>query len=252
MMKTSHMEYRYKSESSDTVIVFVHGIQGSPLQFDFLVERLKGLYSVENLLLPGHGKTVREFIKSDFIQWQHYVDERVKELHKEYRNIILVGHSMGSLLSAWAAKSFPEYICGLFLMAVPLKVHVRYSYIKNGFTIAFSKSDKDEVIAAARRGNSIAASNPFQYLAAAPLYYDLLRKSKSTRAVLYELQLPIVIVHSADDEIVSKRSLQYVKDKPNIQVVTVNNAGHYYSSQEAKEQISRTLKGFITEATTKL
>jgi carboxylesterase len=244
-MEPKHVEYRYKAESSDTVVVFVHGIQGSPLQFDFLVHGLNGLYSIENLLLPGHGQTVREFSRSGFTQWQNYVDERVKKLHKEYRNIILVGHSMGGLLSAWTAKFYPEYIRGLFLMSVPLKIHVRYSYITNGFTAVFSKNDKDEVIAAARRGNSITASNPFHYLAGVLLYYELLRKSKSTRAVLQELRLPIVLVHSADDEIVSGRSLQYVSEKQNIQVVIVNNAGHYHYSQEAKEQIIRTLVDFI-------
>lgn len=245
MMGPKHAEYRYRAESSDTVIVFVHGIQGSPRQFDFLVRGLGGLYSIENLLLPGHGETVREFVRSGFPQWQHYVDERVGALRKEYGNIILVGHSMGGLLSAWTAKSHPDSVSGLFLISVPLKFHVRYSYIKNGLAAAFGRNDKDEAVAAARRGNSIAASNPLQYLAGMPLYRALLRKSKATRAVFRELRLPIVLIHAADDGIVSGKSLQYVGEKRNIQTMIVNDAGHYHYSQEAKEQIVRALKDFI-------
>ena len=38
-----------------TGILFVHGIQGSPAQFRFLIERLPEDIRVRNLLLSGHG-----------------------------------------------------------------------------------------------------------------------------------------------------------------------------------------------------
>lgn len=249
MMEANHTEYHYKSNTSDTVIVFIHGIQGSPLQFEFMIETLNRAYSIENLLLPGHGKTAREFIKSNIIRWQNYVDERVKKLQEEYKNIILVGHSMGCLLSVQSAISYPQHIRGLFLIAIPLNIHVSFPYIKNNLIVAFSKNESNEIILAARKGNSISASNPFEYLAAAPRYVELLKKSKSTRELLKKLELPVVIVQSANDEIISKKSLHHVEERQNIQVVIVSNSGHYYYSQEAKEHISTTLKGFIAENT---
>ena len=249
-METKHSEYHYKSETSDTVIVFIHGIQGSPLQFDFLIETLNGIYSIENLLLPGHGKTVREFIKSNIVQWQSYVDERVKKLQEEYKNIILVGHSMGCLLSVQSAITYPQHIRGLFLIAMPLNIHMSYPFIKNNLNVAFSKNDRTEIIAAARNGNSISASNPFEYLVGAPRYVELLKKSQSTRELLKEVELPMVIVQSANDEIVSNKSLRHVEKMHNIKVIIASNSGHYYYSHEAKEHISKILMGFIAEITT--
>ena len=52
-MEDQHVEYRYRSEASETVIVFVHGIHGSPLQFEHMIQKLNGAYSIENLLLPA-------------------------------------------------------------------------------------------------------------------------------------------------------------------------------------------------------
>ena len=93
-MQTVHSEYKYKS-SSDTVLVFTHGIQGSPMQFNKIINSLKGEYSIENLLLPGHGNSVKEFVNSSLDEWQKCLDNRIELLEKEYKNIILVGHSMG-------------------------------------------------------------------------------------------------------------------------------------------------------------
>lgn len=246
-MEAKHCEYHYKSNTSDTVIVFIHGIQGSPLQFDYMIEKLNGSYSIENILLPGHGKTIKDFRNSSMTQWQNYVDEKVRQLQNVYKNIVIVGHSMGCLLSVQTAISYPQQIRGLFLTAMPLNIHISFPYIKNNLIVAFSKNDKNEIIAAARKGNSISAPTPFEYLAGIPRYIELFRKSKSTRKLLKILQLPIIVVQSANDEIVSNKSLCYVEERQNIQSVIVNGAGHYYYSQEAQEQISNTLKKFVLE-----
>jgi alpha-beta hydrolase superfamily lysophospholipase len=39
------------------------------------------------------------------LQWQEYVDERVRRMQAEYENVFLVGHSMGSLLALQTAVS---------------------------------------------------------------------------------------------------------------------------------------------------
>ncbi len=251
-MAYAHSAYYYKAEASDTVIVFVHGIQGSPQQFDFMIKALNKAYSIENLLLPGHGQTVKAFRRSSMLQWQQFLDGEVRKLQEDYKNIILVGHSMGCLLAVQSAISCPQRIRGLFLLAMPLNFHIRYSYIRNNLIVAFSKSEKSEVIAAARRGNSVSASQPFAYLTCIPRYAELLKKSKATRRLVEELTLPAVLVHLANDEIVSPKTLWHAVNRPNIQAVTVNHAGHYYFAQEAQVQICDLLKEFITKTNAEL
>lgn len=246
-MENKHVEYRYRPEASGTVIVFVHGIMGSPLQFEYMIQKLNGAYSIENLLLPGHGRTMRDFQKSSMTQWQSYVDERIRLLQKTYQNIVLVGHSMGCLLSVQTALSSPQQIRGLFLTAMPLKIHISFSYVRNSLIAAFSKNSGNALIAAARKLKSVSVSTPFEYLLAIPRCIELIKKCKITRGLIKELRLPVVVIQSENDEIVSGKSLRYVKEKQNIQAAIVRNAGHYYYPPDAEAQISRALEQFVVE-----
>jgi carboxylesterase len=244
-MEGNHAEYSHRSETKNTVLVFVHGIHGSPRQFDELIEALGGRYSIENLLLPGHGMTTREFHGAHAAQWQNCVDERVGRLQKEFENIVLIGHSMGSLLAVQKAICRPRHIRGLFLMAMPLAVHISFPYIRNGLETAFSKKDRNETIAAGRRVHSVAASNPFAYLTGTPQYIELWKLWRATRERIRELKLPVIVVRSEKDEIVSRASLRYLKMRENIRVITAEHAGHYYYPPEDREKIARALRDFI-------
>jgi esterase/lipase len=48
-----HKEYKNHADGSDTVVLFIHGIQGSPQQFDYMVDALKGTYSIQIYSFPG-------------------------------------------------------------------------------------------------------------------------------------------------------------------------------------------------------
>ena len=50
-------------------ILFVHGIQGTPKQFEHIIARLPESVLVRNLTLPGHGATTKEFRSSRAEQW---------------------------------------------------------------------------------------------------------------------------------------------------------------------------------------
>ena len=97
-------------------------------------------------------------------------------VRKEYANIVIVGHSMGGLLAVQSALSFPDKIKGLFLLALPLVVNMRYRFIRNSLIIGFSNRNDDEVIAAARKANSISTKSAFEYLACTPRYIELLKE----------------------------------------------------------------------------
>jgi carboxylesterase len=246
-MEKIHAEYSHRSDGSDTVLVFVHGIHGSPRQFDELIESLGGRYSIENLLLPGHGMTTREFHNSHVAQWQSCVDERVGRLQGEYENIVLIGHSMGSLLSVQTALARPRHIRGLFLMALPLAVHVTFPYIRNGLETSFCRKSRNKTIAAGRKAHSVAAAHPFAYLTGLPQYIELWKLWRATRERIGRLRLPVIVVQSAKDEIVSRASLRYLEKRENFRVVTAERAGHYYYPPEDREQIARILREFILE-----
>ncbi|MGI5971848.1 MAG: alpha/beta hydrolase [Oscillospiraceae bacterium] len=242
-----HREYRYRCRCSDTVIVFTHGILGSPLQFEDMVEKLGGSYSVENLLLPGHGKTIKEFRRSGMAEWQAYVDERVRLLQRDYKNIVLVGHSMGCLLSIQTAVSYPLNIKGLFLTALPLFVHFGVPYLKNIFTVGFSRDICNPVVAASRRLNSVSVSNPFEYLKGSMRYIELLNKIRASRELLRELNVPVMVLHSARDVVVSEKTLRFIdENSPDIRYEVLRDSGHFYYPAGDRERALSLFVDFIS------
>ena len=56
-MSKQHAAYSRISES-DTIVVFVHGIQGSPRQFNYIASNVPKHIDYMCVLLPGHGKTI--------------------------------------------------------------------------------------------------------------------------------------------------------------------------------------------------
>ncbi|NLO48316.1 MAG: alpha/beta fold hydrolase [Clostridiales bacterium] len=250
-MAARHCEYHYKSEGSDTVVVFVHGIEGSPAQFDYMIEKLNGAYSIENLLLPGHGFTKKEFSHSSMAEWQGYVDEKIKQLQNQYKHIILVGHSMGCLLSVQAAISYPQKISGLFLTCIPLCIRVSLPYLKRVLNLYAGKNNNNEYRASVKKGNSVSCASFFGHLAGTPRYIELFKKIRLTRKTIGQLELPVMVVQSQYDEIVSFKSVDYIAHMKNVKVLSAEGAGHVYFPEAAQAFVSKALLTFISKVTLK-
>lgn len=252
-MAAHHLEYRYKAANSHTVVVFIHGILGSPLQFNYMIDKLEGVYCVENLLLPGHGGTVGQFAASSMLEWQAYVDDRVRRLERDYQNIFLVGHSMGCLLAVQTALSYPDKICGLFLLAAPLVIRVRSPYVRSLMVAALQKNNISQTAEAAERAqaavnsNSVRTERSLVYLTALPRFLDLYLKSRKTRPQVGMLRFPMIVVQSEHDETVSIKSLRYFDEMPNVSILIAKDSGHFYYPKETKELLSDALLHFIKE-----
>jgi carboxylesterase len=246
-----HEEYRYTPEGADTAVIFVHGILGSPSQFTYLVDSLGSRITVANLLLPGHGGTVRDFARSGMAAWQSHVDACVAELAKTHRDILLVGHSMGCLLSVQAALTYPDHIRGLFMLAMPLVIRVPSPAVINRMKGALggdSGQDYAEWRLASEEAGSVSALRQLDYLPALPRFLELFIKSRKTRRLVARVAAPIFAVHSEFDETVSPRSLRYIEGLPGAAVMIARDSGHFYYPEQAKLLISDALARFM-EAT---
>ena len=76
----AHTEYIREVPDSHTAILFLHGIIGSPDHFGFLLPRIPKSWSVYNLLLHGHGGSVRDFSRSSMAKWETQVNEVLSRL----------------------------------------------------------------------------------------------------------------------------------------------------------------------------
>ena len=107
---------------SDVGVLFVHGIQGSPSQLDFLISRLPHSVTVCNVLLPGHGTTIREFRNSSSSQWLPAVRDAAQKMKSQCERLYFVGHSMGCLLGLLIENELPGVFSGMLLLCCPFFV----------------------------------------------------------------------------------------------------------------------------------
>ena len=68
-----HKEYKRIYPKANVAIMFVHGIVGTPKHFAEFVARVPDGISVYNLLLHGHGGSVRDFSHTSMQKWEKQV-----------------------------------------------------------------------------------------------------------------------------------------------------------------------------------
>ena len=119
-----HKEYVRICDNSNIVILFIHGIVGTPNHFNEFVSLVPESFSVYNLLLDGHGKSVKDFSKTSMKKWEAQVASVVEKLSLTHEKIYIVAHSLGTLLAIDQAIKTKK-VCKLFLLAVPLQLSLK-------------------------------------------------------------------------------------------------------------------------------
>lgn len=224
-----HSPVEIINKNADTALLFVHGIVGTPRHFDDFVNIAPKDVSILNILLDGHGKGVKEFSKTCMKKWEAQVDNAINTLALTHDNIYIVAHSMGTLFALNQAKTNKK-IKGLFLLSVPLKLKIKPKMLTNVFKVYFNKIKPDDLIAqsAKRCYGIIDSKNPFNYLGWIPRYLELFIKAKDTRKIITDINIPVKVFQSKNDEMVSLKTIEILNKNSNIKVTVLENSCHYY------------------------
>lgn len=224
----SHREYRRNVPGSDTVVLFIHGIQGSPDQFSPLYPAVPEDCSIVSLLLDGHGGTVRDFSRTSMDKWKAQVEKEADQLAAQYDNIIIAGHSMGTFFAMDTARRLPDKVRGLLLMCVPLVIRMTMRASINSMKVIFTRPpDKRPMTAAARAAYSIETDRRlWWYVGWIPRYLELFREAREQRGKMADVPVTCLVYQSAKDELVSRRSEAYIAKNPDIQLTVMPSSSH--------------------------
>ncbi|MBQ9993802.1 MAG: alpha/beta fold hydrolase, partial [Clostridia bacterium] len=201
----AHEEYIRILENSDTAVLFIHGIAGTPDHFRDFLPLVPEAWSVCNILLDGHGKGVRDFSRTSMAKWKKQVDDTVSALLTTHRRIIIAAHSMGTLFAMRQAVEHPDDIAALFLLAAPLKVLPKPRMAVNSAKVFFGNIKPDDHMAiAAQRAYGIERDLRFwRYLGWIPRYLELFSEIRRTRRIVDSIRVPGCVYQSKNDEMVS-------------------------------------------------
>lgn len=223
----AHRTYIKDISGSDTVVLFIHGFLGSTEHFERFIARVPEDISVYNILLKGHGGSVLDFGRASMSEWRKQVDDIVNELHKRYKKIYIVGHSMGTFFAMEAAIKY-DTVKGIFLLQSPLKIGVKPYAAINTFKSFFNIFGDDEISRAYKNSHSVKLNfRIWEYIGWIPRYLELFKESKAARSTILKLKTPCMIFQSAKDELVSVKSAKYVPDKENIRLYELKKSAHF-------------------------
>ncbi|MBL7174495.1 MAG: alpha/beta hydrolase [Desulfobacteraceae bacterium] len=99
----------------ETAIVFLHGWLMSPQMWAHAMEALQGRIRCLAFWQPGHGYTTAFPRETTMEQWADWVMETLDEMN--VKNCIMVGHSMGGMVTMNAKLKYPDRIKGVVLVS---------------------------------------------------------------------------------------------------------------------------------------
>ena len=199
-----HKEWKRIVPGSDTAVLFIHGIAGTPNHFRDFVDLVPEELSVYNMLLDGHGKGVVDFSKTSMKRWEDQVETAINELSETHEKLYIAAHSMGTLFAIEQAVKNPK-ITKLFLLAAPLKLFLKPAMVLNAWKVYFDKiKPGDDVALAAKNCYGIQNNkNVLLYLGWVPRFLELFAKIRQTGKKVSCLSTPCTVFQSVRDEMVS-------------------------------------------------
>lgn len=227
-------------------VLLIHGFTGSPSELRELGEQLheKG-YTVEGILLAGHGTDPRNLLCVKAEQWLEQVRQAVLGLRRRCHTVVVIGMSMGGLLALYAAAELP--VDRVVTLSTPIYLYdwrVHFLWLADRLPYwAIPKSPRS--IDAPERYNVAYRCMP---IAGVHQLVKLLRLVKHRE--IPKVQQPILIIQSRTDHTVRPESAQYIADhvaSAHKKLLWVPEARHVMTLFTGRQSVYAAIEAFLEE-----
>ncbi len=259
---TLNFEFKHEIKPAKAVLLF-HGMTGSPFELKKYGQHLQSQgYDVYAYCLPGHGDNEKDIIKVKYTDWLRSACEQFEALKKEYDEVFLSGLCLGAVLCLAVAEKFPEDVAGVvalsttlfldgwrmpwysFLMPIGLSTIVRFYYTYPECEPYGIKNEKTRRIVKKLLEKSDVGLDNFPMTC----IYELLELSHMTRLHLKRVKCPILILHSEEDDLTSKKSAELVYNKissEDKEMILLNDSYHMVLYDNEKEFVFNKASEFL-------
>jgi carboxylesterase len=230
-------------------VLLFHGFGDTPQTFELLATDLHAAgFGVRAPLLPGHGRSIEEFIVSRRSQWLEFARAELTEFRKRHAAVSVVGLSMGAALAAVLAAENPD-LCALVLIAPYFGMKLNYraasaSHWIWGPIAGTVKSNspgsiKDPVEREKNLGYGVYTGR---------LLYELWRLARRARLSLPRIQTPTLLIQSREDPRVASSIAERAfvslgaEDK---RLMWTDGAGHIITVDYGRERVFKEVRAWL-------
>lgn len=269
------------SSTPSEPMIFLHGFGASIGHWRYNLTELSQYHTVYALDLLGFGASEKAIASYEASLWV----EQVYEFWKTFINepVILVGNSVGSLISLMVAAAYPEMVKGLVLISLPdpaaqfevlppwmipvvetiqnivasppilrlfFQLARRPSFVRRWVQLAYDNPNSitDELVEilvtpALERGSARAFCSLFKTVGSP-------RLGPSVKSLLPKLSIPILLIWGQQDRLVPIKFAnpsQYLEYYQNLKLVELENAGHC-PHDECPERVNQEISTWVKES----
>jgi carboxylesterase len=228
-------------EEGSPGVLLLHGFGDTPQTLSRLAKRLhKAGYGVLVPLLPGHGRTLRDFKRSRAEEWIDAARSALIEMREKSPAVNVVGLSMGGALAVLVAAEARD-ISSLILIApyVGMPRLLRFAASTHWLWGRFA----GEINARSPRSihDPIEREKNLAYGAVTGRsLFELLKVMRRARKALPRVTVPTLIVQSREDPRVAPEVAEFALDKVGTkekQLVWTEGAGHIITVDYGRERV---------------
>lgn len=224
--------------------LMIHGFTGSPYEIEPLSDYLKEktAWDIRVPILPGHGAE-EDLEETTHEDWLYSCEKILQSLLEENEYVYVIGFSMGGMIAAYLAATYP--VDKIVLLAPAGKV----------FSLRQLTIDFGEVIADRFRGklheNKLYAHYKSKVQKSSiKSNIEFVKLVKYARTYLNTITTPLFMAHGKLDSIVPVRTLHYLhKEIPseNKEVVIFERSRHLICLGQDQHILNEMVLKFLTE-----
>ena len=241
--------FHFKGENEQGILL-VHGWTSTPYELRRLGTYLNEQgYTVYAPILTGHGTMPKDLEGVHWTDWLLDIKKAYEKLKQENKKVYVCGTSIGSNLAILLAAENPD-IAGLVLMATPYKIKFEFPAVLFArFLLLFRKYNKKHYPPTFGLSSTITRLISYQTypIRSALEVHEIIQKSVES---LPKITQPCLIIQSAHDHIVQRKSLEEIYKKINSKIkkkVYIPRAYHTFISDIKVGHIFENILEFIKE-----
>lgn len=207
-------------------VLLIHGLTGSPFEMKYLARKLnKAGFTVYVPCLAGHGSSVKELKATGWQDWYASSLKAFRKLKDGYETVSVSGLCMGALLALRLASEFNEEVNSVSLLSTTL-FYDGWSLPWYKFLLPLMYYPPFKYFYSYRESPPYGIKNErlreayLQWMRSGAVAYDsipsesmreLNKLSKAAMKSMERVTSPVIILHSAEDDLASSKNADYVE-----------------------------------------